>query len=134
MSKKFKVKLVTAEKHFFDGKCEEIQIPAYDGMMGVRVNHAPFVTKLGTGIATVKIDEINAQKFAMQNGFIQIAENDVTVLAERIASVQDIEEDVLETRLAEFAEKILKSEYQDDRNKTELEFSWLKANKNLISQ
>ncbi len=131
MSKKFKVKLVTAEKPYFDDECVELQVPAYDGMMGVMHDHAPFVTKLGTGIAIVKVDDGKVQKFAMQNGFIQIAENDVTVLAERIATVKDIKKDDLETKLSEYSEKILKSDSQENRKKTELELSWLKSLKTL---
>jgi len=131
MSKKFKVKLVTAEKPYFEGECEEIQIPAYDGMMGVKHDHAPFVTKLGTGIAVVKTDEGNAQKFAMQNGFIQIAENDVTVLAERISAPKDIKKDELDAKLNEFSDKIMHAETPEAKQKTELELAWLKSLKSL---
>lgn len=134
MSKNFKVKLVTAEKPYFEGDCVELQVPAYDGMMGVMYDHAPFVTKLGTGVATIKIDEGNTTKFAMQNGFIQIAENDVTVLAERIATANEIDSEKLSSKLNKFKEKIKKSASIDERTKTELEFRWLKANKTLISQ
>ena len=134
MSKKFKVKLVTAEKPYFEGDCIELQVPAYDGMMGVMYDHAPFVTKLGTGVASIKIDNENTKKYAMQNGFIQIAENDVTVLAERISTADDIKKDELETKITQFSEKILESDTQDNRLKTELEFSWLKAKNTLISQ
>ena len=131
MSKNFKVKLVTAEKPYFEGECEEIQIPAYDGMMGVKHDHAPFVTKLGTGIAIVKTDEGKAQKFAMQNGFIQIAENDVTVLAERIAAPKDIKKDKLEAQYKEYSEKIMQAEAPEEKQKTELELTWLKSLKSL---
>ncbi|MCD4657078.1 MAG: ATP synthase F1 subunit epsilon [Planctomycetes bacterium] len=131
MSKKFKVKLITAEKPYFEGDCIELQVPAYDGMMGVMFDHAPFVTKLGTGVATVKIDDGNTLRFAMQNGFIQIVENDVTVLAERISTADEINSDKLSDRLSEFCEKIMKSASIDEHTKTELELSWLKSLKSL---
>ena len=131
MSKKFKVKLVTAEMPYFDDECVELQVPAYDGMMGVMHDHAPFVTKLGTGIAIVKIDNDKSLKFAMQNGFIQIAENDVTVLAERIAAPKNVKKDELETKLSEFSEKIMLAEALETKQKTEIELTWLKSLKTL---
>ena len=127
MSKKFQCKLVTAEQPYFEGKCRTLKIPAFDGMMGVYADHAPFVTELGTGVAEIEVDENQKLRFAVQNGFIQIVNNEVTVVAERMVNKDDINVEELKTNLLELRDEILKGEDLEDKEKKVVEFDWLKA-------
>ena len=131
MGKKFLCKLVTAERPYFDGECESLKIPAFDGMMGVYADHAPFVTELGTGVAEIEVTENEKLRFAVQNGFIQIVNNEVTVVAERMVNKDEINTDELKTNLLELREEILKGEDLDDKEKKVVEFNWLKASAQL---
>ncbi len=131
MSKKFQCKLVTAEQPYFDGECEALKIPAFDGLMGVYADHAPFVTELGTGVAEVQVTENEMLKFAVQNGFIQIVDNEVTVVAERMIKPNEIKTDELKSKLEEMKKKILAGEDLEEKEKEEIEYGWLKASAQL---
>ena len=132
MSKKFFVKLVTAEQPYFEGDCEALKIPAFDGMMGVYAGHAPFVSELGTGIAEIRINDSDIRKFAVQNGFIQIAENEVIILAERACKPEEVAQDELKQQLERTREEMLKQGSLEEKDKALLDYRWLKANEALL--
>lgn len=127
MIDKFSLRLVTAENPYFEGDCVELKIPAHDGMIGICANHAPFVTELGTGVAEISIDTIKILKFAVQNGFIQIADNEVTVVAERVQRADIVSQKEVQNKLEKCREQITSWDKSVNRQKLELEFNWLKA-------
>ena len=99
--------------------------------MGVYADHAPFVTELGTGVAEVQVTENEMLKFAVQNGFIQIVDNEVTVVAERMIKPNEIKTDELKSKLEEMKKKILAGEDLEEKEKEEIEYGWLKASAQL---
>ncbi len=49
-----RVSVISAERSVFEGEADAVVAPAYDGLVGILPRHAPFMTLLGTGIATIR--------------------------------------------------------------------------------
>jgi F-type H+-transporting ATPase subunit epsilon len=75
------VSVISPEKVLFEGEVESIVAPAYDGEVGILPNHAPMVTLLGKG--TLRLgDGGRAGRYAIDGGFLQVADNQVRVVTE----------------------------------------------------
>ena len=68
----------------FDGEAQSVQAPAYDGQVGILPRHAPFMTLLGDGVLTIRHSGGEA-RFTVHGGFLQVVDDFVRVVAERVA-------------------------------------------------
>ena len=82
-ARKLKVAVISPTRVGFEGTGESIIVPAYDGLMGILYGHAPMMTLLGTGDVTVK-DGSTVHRIAVSGGFLQVVDNEVSVLAEEV--------------------------------------------------
>jgi len=79
------VSVISPEKVLFEGEVESLVAPAFDGEVGILPNHAPMVTLLGKG--TLRLgDRGSAGRFAIEGGFLQVADNQVRVVTEHASS------------------------------------------------
>lgn len=78
-----RVTVISPETSLFDGEAESVVAPAYDGQVGILANHAPFMTLLGSGVLTVRHQDRSSQ-FTVSGGFLQVVDNVVRVVAERV--------------------------------------------------
>ena len=65
----------------YEGEAEAIVAPAYDGQVGILYGHAPMMVLLGEGELRLR-DGRSLHRFHVARGFLQVVENEVTVLAE----------------------------------------------------
>jgi F-type H+-transporting ATPase subunit epsilon len=79
-----KVSVISPEKTIFDGEADLIVVPAWDGQLGVMKGHAPMLVLLGEGELRVTTGG-GEQKFQISGGFMQVADDVVTVLSEHAA-------------------------------------------------
>ena len=105
MDKKISCNILTPEKIVFEGSADYIVVPAYDGEMGFLYNHAPLISELGIGEIRLKNDE-QIEFIAIQGGFVEIRNNEMTVLAEDAYKKEDIDIKLTEKKL----ETLLNSE------------------------
>ncbi|MGE0432975.1 MAG: ATP synthase F1 subunit epsilon [Planctomycetota bacterium] len=86
--------IITPERAVFSGTCESLTLPVFDGMIGVLPGHAPFVSELGIGLVTLtRHDETGlrtTERFAVRDGFVQVVENKVSVLAVQAVASADV--------------------------------------------
>jgi F-type H+-transporting ATPase subunit epsilon len=75
----FQVAIVTPEAQVLDTRAVEVQFPAYDGLIGVLNNRAPLLTKLGTGVITLKATD-GVKKFLISGGYAQMKDNVLSIL------------------------------------------------------
>jgi F-type H+-transporting ATPase subunit epsilon len=92
--RKLKVSVISPTAVGFVGEGESVTIPAYDGLLGVLYGHAPLMTLLGEGEVVVR-DGSEVHRIGVSGGFLQVVENEVSVLAERVIS--DVSEETEET-------------------------------------
>jgi F-type H+-transporting ATPase subunit epsilon len=76
------VSVISPERTVFEGQADMVVAPAWDGEIGILRGHAPLVILLGDGELRVQ-GPGGEQRFHVAGGFMQVAENVVTVLSER---------------------------------------------------
>ena len=113
MAKMFKVSIVTAEQVLLETEAVSVTVPGLAGYLGILANHAPLVTALVPGVMTVKHDETGAagtvSVFSTSNGFLEVANNEVSVMVDSCEPAPDIDvtraEQALERAKARLAER-----------------------------
>jgi F-type H+-transporting ATPase subunit epsilon len=81
----FKASLITPEAVLLYTHINAAQIPAYDGLVGILVNRAPLLAKLGTGILRLDIagptgNTTESQRFLVSGGYAQMKNDQLTIL------------------------------------------------------
>ena len=95
MAKSFKVTITTAEQQLLETESVSLTLPGIAGYLGIWANHAPLVTALVPGVMTLKHDESGGKGsvsvFAVSNGFIEVAGNEVSVMVDSCEPANDID-------------------------------------------
>ena len=103
----FQLEIVTPEKMVVRDVAQEAQIPGRNGYFGVLPGHAPLITELGAGEISYRSDG-QVQRFSVAWGFAEILPDRVTVLAETVERVNEIDTTRAQQELTE-AERSLRS-------------------------
>ena len=77
------VSVISPERVLFEGAANSIVAPAFDGEVGIMPMHAPMMTLLGKGVLRVESTEGGTQRFTVDGGFLQVAEDHVRVVTEK---------------------------------------------------
>lgn len=82
MAEPLTVSVISPERTIYEGQADLVVAPAWDGEVGILPRHAPMVTLLGSGDLRVRRGGIE-ERFFVSGGFLQVADDVVTVLSER---------------------------------------------------
>ena len=77
-----RVSVVSPESTLYEGEADMVVAPAWDGELGVLRGHAPLLALLGEGSLRVRAAD-GEHRFHIAGGFLQVANDVVTVLSER---------------------------------------------------
>jgi F-type H+-transporting ATPase subunit epsilon len=80
------VSVISPEALLFEGTTDEVQAPAFDGMLGILTGHAPMMTLLGKGVLRIGSGGGDVRQFNVEGGFLQVVDNQVRVVTERAAA------------------------------------------------
>lgn len=84
-SRKLQVSIISPESVIFEGTADQVVAPAWDGEVGILRDHAPLMVLLGAG--EVRLQRGAAEeRFQVSGGFLQVADNVVTILSEQAES------------------------------------------------
>ena len=90
MAKKILLEIVTPEKIVLSREVDSLIVPAAEGYLGILPGHAPLVSQLDTGVASVKVDG-EAEKMAVCCGFIEVMADKVTLLCDVAGLAEEID-------------------------------------------
>lgn len=85
----FQCSVVTPEKIVLDTPATFVAFPAHDGEVGVLMNRAPLVCRMGIGTLRIESPQGN-HTFFVDGGFAQVVDNRLTLLTEQAKKQQDI--------------------------------------------
>ena len=88
-SNTFQCSVVTPEKTVLDCEVTSVVFPAHDGELGVLLNRAPLVCKLGIGRLRADSPDEKHTMF-IDGGFAQIVGNRLTILTEQACRPDEI--------------------------------------------
>ncbi len=88
----FNLKVIASDKVFFDGKCQSLTAPLYDGKIGILANHSNAIMAVETG--ELKIIDENGDEIEafVSTGFMEILNGDVTICVISAELPEDIDE------------------------------------------
>ena len=92
--------VVTPEATVLETKAQFIALPLFDGELGIAPNRSPMIGRLGYGELRLQT-ESGTEYYYIDGGFVQVADNVVTLLTNRTLKPSEIERDAVETQLAE---------------------------------
>ena len=73
------VSIVTPEETTFEADVDSVVVPMLDGERGILADHAPMIGRLGPGELRIMTGG-STERFYVDGGFVQIADNIVSVL------------------------------------------------------
>ncbi|MCA9753642.1 MAG: ATP synthase F1 subunit epsilon [bacterium] len=82
--------IVTPEKAILDVEAERVTVPGHDGEIGILPRHARLLAKLGVGVLKVTSGG-RTQELFVEGGFVQVADDKVTVLTDSAKPIQDVD-------------------------------------------
>jgi F-type H+-transporting ATPase subunit epsilon len=91
--------VVTPEETTLDEQVEFVALPLYDGEIGIAFNHTPLVGRLGYGEMRLRSGD-KVSRFYVDGGFVQVIDNQITVLTSRAVAAGEIDSDSAEQQLA----------------------------------
>ena len=80
-----RVTVIAPDRAVYDGEADSVVAPAYDGLVGIKPRHAPFMTLLGEGELSVALGDTR-KVFRVRGGFLQVVRDTVRVVAEHAAA------------------------------------------------
>jgi F-type H+-transporting ATPase subunit epsilon len=82
--------IVTPERTEVDVRAQSVTVPLFDGELGILKNHSPLVGRLGFGLLRVTGSDGSVTSYFVEGGFVQVAQNVVSVLTDRVAPREKI--------------------------------------------
>lgn len=76
-----KLIILTPEKEEFNGTVKSVKVPGVAGQFEILNGHAPIVASLGEGTVRVIGSDGSKRHFHIQQGFIEVINNEVSLLA-----------------------------------------------------
>jgi len=92
-----RVLVVTPEQTVLDTTTDFVALPLYDGELGVAPGHAPMIGRLGYG--ELRIGHAPGERFYVDGGFVQVADNIVSVLTNRAIPTARLDQGSIEEAL-----------------------------------
>ena len=86
----FQCSLITPERVVLDSPATFVAFPAHDGEMGILVDRAPIVCKLGIGPLRVETGE-KKHLFFIDGGFAQMVDNRLTILTQQAIPAANVD-------------------------------------------
>ena len=112
MKDKFLLEIVTPKGIIFSGDVKSAQFPGSEGELGVLPNHSPLITLLSTGL--IEVTDLSGEKdiVAINWGYLKVAEDKVTVLADGAVYVGGRSDSAMKESM-EKAKKLIESMSSD---------------------
>lgn len=89
-SRKIQLKVTTPERIVFQEEAEQITLPTQEGEITLLPNHIPLIANLVPGIIEIKSNE-NTTEMAVSGGFMEIHNNELTILADTAERAEEID-------------------------------------------
>jgi F-type H+-transporting ATPase subunit epsilon len=80
-AERMRVAIISPERTVYEGEADMVRAPAWDGEVGILRGHAPMLVLLGSGEMRIT-NGSSVERFQVAGGFMQVADDVVTVLSE----------------------------------------------------
>ncbi len=116
--KLFKVQVICPDRIFYDGECDMLELRTTEGEIGILAGHIPLTAVVAPGTLRI-INEGETKEAALNDGFIEILQDKVVILAEACEWPDEIDLDRAKEAQTR-AENRLKSAEEIDIERAEI--------------
>lgn len=104
--KTFKAQVLTPQGSRFNGDVISVSVPGASGSFQMLHNHAPIISALDVGRVDIQKADNSTLTYAVSGGFVEMNDNQVTLLAERAIVPGDIDVEEAKKKLSDAKEKL----------------------------
>lgn len=111
------LRIVCPEECVFEGPVAYVAVPTTVGEFGILPRHASEVCTIDGGRVRVSEQKMGVtdRVFAVTEGYVQVANDEVIVLVERAIDLEKVDSDDVAARLADFEDQLGKMSENDAR-------------------
>jgi F-type H+-transporting ATPase subunit epsilon len=107
--KTFKAQVLTPEGSRFNGDVISVSVPGASGSFQMLHNHAPIISSLDVGRVDIQKSDNTTLTYAVSGGFVEMNDNEVTLLAERAVEPDEIDVEAARQKLSDAKERLKES-------------------------
>ena len=114
----FNVSVVTQVKKILEQEAGYLRLRTSEGDIRILPNHAPFVAELSMG--KMEIESPNKDRrniYFLSGGFLEISNNQVTIIADEILPIEEIDIENEQTQVEELKKELEKLEIDEEKKK-----------------
>jgi F-type H+-transporting ATPase subunit epsilon len=100
------LELVSPEKLLLSDAYEMVVVPGSEGDFAIMAGHTPITSSLRPGVIAIYEGDVEKDRIFVNGGFVQVADDKMTVLAEEAIYVADLDRSDLEQRVQDASEDI----------------------------
>ncbi len=89
--KTFHLRILAAERTFYDGPCASLTVPTIDGLYGLMALHESVVIAIIPGMLTLHTPDGEEQITAVSEGMLKMENNEALVLVDTIERPEEID-------------------------------------------
>lgn len=108
------VEVVTAERELYSGEADLVNAPGSEGRLGILPRHAALLALLAPGELRIKLGTEEEPLF-VSGGFIEVFENNVTVLADTAEHAEEIDQARAEAARRRAQERLAQAQSNEER-------------------
>ena len=113
MSEEFKIEIVNPEKSFLSkDDVNEVVIPAFEGEMGILIDHISIISFLKPGIISI-YSKSGEEKFYVEDGIVEFKDNNLSILTSLIFDLKKLERNKIQELLKSAEQELNKVENSD---------------------
>ncbi|MEL0231851.1 MAG: ATP synthase F1 subunit epsilon [Hyphomicrobiales bacterium] len=125
---KFKLEFVTPEKSLLSSEVEQVIIPGSEGEFTILADHSPMISSLKPGLIRIYEDSSSeAITYFVTDGFIDMASNNLTILAQSVIEKSEITSEKLNEIIESFQKEVDSTENLDRKNRFNLKIDNVRA-------
>jgi F-type H+-transporting ATPase subunit epsilon len=128
----FHFELVSPERLMFSGEVTQVDVPGEDGDFGVLAGHAPLVATIRPGVLTIHSEQAAPMMIVVRGGFAEVGPNGVTVLAQEVSPVDELDPATIDQAIKDAEEDIADAKDDVARNKAMVRLDHLKTLKDAL--
>ena len=114
----FNVSVVTQVEKILEQEAGYLRLRTSEGDIGILPNHAPFVAELSMG--KMEIESPNKDRrdiYFLSGGFLEISNNQVTIIADEILPIEEIDVESEQTLVENLKKELEKVSTEEEKKK-----------------
>ena len=111
MSEKLTVEIISPDRLIIKTNAIEVNLPSYEGEIGILKDHIPLITFLRPGI--IKIIDEKEKNFFVEEGTVEFSNNKLLVLTSTASELSTLNKNLVGSLIKEAEKKINSNEITD---------------------